>query len=119
MTHMAVDMLTAVHDYAREHAIELDIRIGIHTGSVVAGVIGTKKFIYDLWGDTVNTASRMESHGVAGRVQVSEVTASSIRDQFELEDRGPIEVKGKGKMHTYLVGAEKVDPLRTSISKLG
>jgi class 3 adenylate cyclase len=118
MAHMAIDMLDVVHTYAREHAIDLDIRIGIHSGSVVAGVIGTKKFIYDLWGDTVNTASRMESHGVPGRVQVSETTAQAIRGQFELEDRGTVNIKGKGEMHTYLIGAEHKDPLRTSITHI-
>ena len=116
MAHMALDMLDAVHAYARENAIPLDIRIGIHSGAVVAGVIGTKKFIYDLWGDTVNTASRMESHGVPGRVQVSEVTATALRDQFELEDRGTVEVKGKGSMHTYLLVRRLEDPLRTSLA---
>ena len=118
MAHMALDMLDVVHAYAREHGIPLDIRIGIHSGAVVAGVIGTKKFIYDLWGDTVNTASRMESHGVPGRVQVSEVTATALREQFELEDRGTVEVKGKGSMHTYLLVGQHKDPLRTSISAI-
>jgi class 3 adenylate cyclase/HAMP domain-containing protein len=118
MALMAMDMLDVVHAYAREHGIALDIRIGIHSGSVVAGVIGTKKFIYDLWGDTVNTASRMESHGMPGRVQVSEVTAAALGGQFELEDRGPVEIKGKGKMHTFLIAAQRKDPLRTSITAI-
>jgi class 3 adenylate cyclase len=116
MAHMAMDMLVAVHAYAKEHAIELDIRIGIHSGSVVAGVIGTKKFIYDLWGDTVNTASRMESHGVPGRIQITDVTLQALRDQFEVEDRGTVEIKGKGAMHTYLLVRQKSrDPHRVSI----
>lgn len=118
MAHMAVDMMAVVHAYAKEHAIPLDIRIGIHSGSVVAGVIGTKKFIYDLWGDTVNTASRMESHGVPGRIQVSEATATALREQYELEDRGTVEIKGKGAMRTYLLGAALEDPLRTSIAAI-
>ena len=73
-----MDMLSALRDYTTEQKIDdLEIRIGIHTGAVVAGVIGRKKFIYDLWGDTVNTASRMESQGVPGRAHVSADTAAS------------------------------------------
>ena len=73
----------------------------------MAGVIGTRKFIYDLWGDAVNTASRMESHGQADAIQVSEATYRALKDDFELEPRGNIEVKGKGPMATYLL----LDPL--------
>jgi guanylate cyclase len=83
----------------------LSIRIGIDTGPAVAGVIGRSKFIYDLWGDTVNTASRMESHGVPGRVQVTARTASRLEGSFELEPRGEIDVKGKGPMETFLLVA--------------
>jgi class 3 adenylate cyclase len=81
----------------------LRIRIGIHTGPVVAGVIGVRKFIYDLWGDTVNTASRMESHGIPGAIQVSQAAYERLRDQYEFEDRGVIQVKGKGDLPTYLL----------------
>jgi class 3 adenylate cyclase len=83
----------------------LAVRIGIDTGPVVAGVIGTSKFSYDLWGDTVNTASRMESQGVAGCIQVTARTYERLKDGYRFERRGPIPVKGKGEIVTYfLVG---------------
>ncbi|MEJ7600971.1 MAG: adenylate/guanylate cyclase domain-containing protein [Kofleriaceae bacterium] len=118
IAHMALDMLASVEAYGSRHGTPMSIRVGIHTGSVVAGVIGTKKFIYDLWGDTVNTASRMESTGVPGKVQVTEVTYQLLKDQFELESRGPIEIKGKGAMATYLLGAQRADPTRVSIKAI-
>ncbi|WP_326520958.1 adenylate/guanylate cyclase domain-containing protein [Leptothoe kymatousa] len=93
---MAIDMQRAV----KRHPFKL--RIGINTGPVVAGVIGKKKFSYDLWGDTVNVASRMESHGVVDRIQVSADTHTLLKDKFHFEDRGCIDVKGRGRMHTYL-----------------
>ena len=83
------------------------MRTGIHTGPAVAGVIGNKKFIYDVWGDTVNTASRMESHGIEGKIQVSEVTYKQLRENYVLQKRGSIEVKGKGEMITYLLQGKK------------
>ena len=85
----------------------LQLRIGIHTGPVVAGVIGRNKFIYDLWGDTVNIASRMQSHGRAGSIQVSARTYEYLRDTFELAPRGAIEVKGKGAMQVFLLKGQK------------
>jgi class 3 adenylate cyclase len=103
IAHMALDMLHGIADYGKRTGTELSIRIGIHTGSVVAGVIGRKKFIYDLWGDTVNTASRMESHGLPGRIHVTEATYQALQYIFDFEPREPIDVKGKGQMTTYLL----------------
>ena len=79
------------------------IRVGLHTGPLVAGVIGRSKFAYDVWGDTVNTASRMESSGVARRVNVSQATYAATRDFFAFEPRGRIEAKGKGAVEMYFV----------------
>jgi len=118
IAHMALDMLLSIDAYSERHGKAMTIRIGIHTGSVVAGVIGTKKFIYDLWGDTVNTASRMESSGIPGKIQVTEATYQLLHDQFEFEPRGPIEVKGKGLMNTYLLVRQHDDPTRISIDKI-
>lgn len=103
MIEVAKLMLAAVDDFNREHNTTLAIRIGINTGEVVAGVIGTHKFIYDLWGDSVNTASRMESHGVPGKIHVTESTYDLLKDQYKFESRGVMEIKGKGKMETYLL----------------
>jgi class 3 adenylate cyclase len=82
-----------------------EMRVGIHTGRVVAGIIGVKKFQYDVWGDTVNTANRMETNGAACRVNISETTYELIRQDpdFEFEQRGKIPVKGKGEMQMYFV----------------
>lgn len=74
---------------------------------MVAGVIGRRKFIYDLWGDTVNTASRMESHGLPGKIQVTEETYRCLRDRYVLEERGLVPIKGKGEMATYLLVGRK------------
>jgi adenylate cyclase len=103
------DMALAVREEVARHldpwGRPLAVRIGIDTGPVVAGVIGRRKFSYDLWGDTVNTASRMESNGVPGCIQVTERTHRRLRDGYRLERRGPIQVKGKGEMVTwFLVG---------------
>jgi len=82
---------------------QLSLRIGINSGRVVAGIIGTHKFSYDMWGDTVNTASRMESEGVPGKIQVSPTTYELIRHAYDCEPRGTIVVKGKGNMETYIL----------------
>ena len=100
---MALEMGAEAERCAGEGAPPLEVRIGIDTGPVVAGVIGRAKFTYDLWGDTVNTASRMESHGIAGAIQVTERAYERLRERYELRRRGTIEVKGKGPMTTYLL----------------
>lgn len=100
---MALDMREAVERWNKEQGTALAVRIGIHTGPIAAGVIGIKKFIYDIWGDAVNTASRMESHGLPGEIQVSEETRRRIYRSFELKRRGVINVKGKGELCTFLL----------------
>jgi adenylate cyclase len=82
-----------------------EIRIGLHTGPVMAGVVGKKKFAYDIWGDAVNIAARMESNGDAGRVVISESTYHRVKDEFECEHRGPIEAKNKGMLDTYILNS--------------
>jgi adenylate cyclase len=103
MASMALDMREALASLNTELGTELDIRIGLATGPVVAGVIGKHKFIYDLWGDTVNVASRMESHGVPGQIQVSETVHEKLGDAWRFEDRGEIQIKGKGVMNSFFL----------------
>ena len=100
---LAPRMLDAVSAIAEAAELKVQARIGIHTGPITAGVIGTHKFVYDVWGDTVNTASRMESHSLPGRIQISAATQAALGDRFKLERRGMIEIKGKGMMETYFL----------------
>ena len=103
IAEMALDMQRALREFCRETGLSLELRIGINSGPVVAGVIGSKKFIYDLWGDTVNVASRMESHGRPGTIHVAPPTYARLRDRFEFEPCGPQTIKGKGEMETWLL----------------
>jgi Adenylate and Guanylate cyclase catalytic domain len=88
----------------------LELRVGINSGPVVAGVIGRKRFLYDLWGDAVNTASRMESHGTSGRIQITRATKELLGDEFVCEPRGTIPVKGKGEIEAWYLVGRRADP---------
>ena len=125
---MAIDMLQAIRKFRRQDGKLFQLRIGINTGPVVAGVIGLKKFTYDLWGDTVNIASRLESHGQANKIQVSEATYHYLQHKHLFAQRGSINLKGRGEMQTYLwvrrqmqfrssVPAQQLSPTQTK-SKL-
>jgi PAS domain S-box-containing protein len=103
IAEMALDMQKAIAWYNAQTNQSFKIRIGINTGPVVAGVIGIKKFSYDLWGDTVNIASRMESQGIPGCIQVTVATYQRLREHYLFEKRQPIQVKGKGEMTTYML----------------
>ena|GEM_PF-859724 len=103
VAEMALGMQQVVRDFNAEHNQSFSLRIGMNTGPVVAGVIGIKKFIYDLWGDTVNIASRMESQGLADCIQVTEATFHCLHDRYQFKKRGVISVKGRGEMTTYLL----------------
>jgi adenylate cyclase len=107
IANMALDMQKIIGQFRLQGNEPLQMRTGINTGAVEAGVIGTKKFTYDLWGDTVNTANRMESHGVAGKIQVTVATYERLKDKYIFEERGIIDVKGKGEMQTYFLIARK------------
>jgi class 3 adenylate cyclase len=103
VAEMALAMLDAVDTAGRTAGQPLQLRIGLDTGALIAGVLGTHKFVYDVWGDTVNTAKRMESYGVAGRIHVSAATRRALGDTFRFEPRGPLEIKGKGSMETFFL----------------
>jgi class 3 adenylate cyclase len=103
VAEMALAMREAAAIAAAAFGERLQLRIGVHSGALIAGVIGTHKFVYDVWGDTVNTAKRMESYGAPGRIHVSAAIRQILGDGFRFEPRGALEVKGKGRMETYFL----------------
>jgi guanylate cyclase len=103
IAELALDMCEEVHRFREESGLQLSIRVGVCSGPVVAGVIGLRKFSYDVWGDTVNLASRMEAHGVADCIQVEGSVYQGLRERFEFQERRGVHVKGRGAMTTYLL----------------
>lgn len=118
VANMALDMLAATRGLGDDARGAVDIRIGIHSGPVVAGVIGTRKFSYDIWGDTVNTAARLESHGMPGRIHVSSQTYGLLKDRFMFEARGVVDVKGKGPLSTYFLTGRRGEIAQPAIGSL-
>jgi class 3 adenylate cyclase len=103
----AIEIQTYMQNHKKEKEARgemfFEARIGVHSGPVVAGIVGVKKFAYDIWGDTVNTASRMETSGEAGKVNISETTYQRVKNEFTCEHRGKVAVKGKGEIDMYFV----------------
>jgi len=108
MADLSLSMMNDIQNFSLDGNTKCDLRIGIHIGSVTAGVIGSKKFSYDVWGDAVNTASRMESSGEPGKIQVSEEFYHHIKDDYECSYRGKMEIKGKGLMDLYFLIGRKI-----------
>jgi adenylate cyclase len=107
LARAALEMMAFIEQWTSDYKDDIAVRMGVNSGRVMAGVIGRKKFSYDVWGDPVNVASRMESHGEAGKIQVSQVTYHLLKDDFILEPRGIIYIKGKGEMQTWFLCGER------------
>jgi guanylate cyclase len=118
LAYMALEMRDYIASHTFRNNQRVNFRIGINSGSMIAGVIGRRKFVYDVWGDAVNIASRMESHGLGGAVQITQSTYQLIKDEFTCEPRGTVNVKGKGEMEVWLVvrAIDKVDAGRKPLS---
>jgi adenylate cyclase len=108
---MALGMIEAVRAYRRRTGIPMHVRIGMNTGPVTAGVIGRRKFIYDIWGDAVNVASRMESSGLTDVIQTTDTTFALLNEEYDFEERSDVDVKGKGRVTTYLLMGRKTSRL--------
>jgi adenylate cyclase len=118
LASLALDMADAVADLKDSEGRDVPLRIGMAAGPVVAGVVGAKKFFYDVWGDAVNVASRMESTDVEGRIQVPDNVYERLRDSFLLEERGHVDIKGKGLMHTWYLVGHRADVVAPSASAM-
>jgi guanylate cyclase len=119
--HAIADLALRIRDHTEQHQFgdhRISLRIGINSGPLVAGIVGTHKFAYDLWGDVVNTASRMESEGIPGSIQITSATYELIRDRFICEPRGVISVKGKGDMDTHLLMGRRITSVAPSPTRL-
>ncbi len=114
MALFALELVRRLEEVPPRHGQRLSFRIGINSGPLVAGVIGRSKFQYDLWGDTVNVASRMESHGLAGKIHITGATYELLKDDFECVRRGEVQIKGKGNMETWFVVGPKDRPPHAS-----
>ncbi|MCB1169751.1 MAG: guanylate cyclase, partial [Leptospiraceae bacterium] len=117
VARFALDIMKEARKFRFRDGQRLELRVGMHTGPVVAGVIGEKKFIYDIWGDSVNVASRLESHSLPGKIHLSEQTARLIESDFELEERGTVELKGKGNLLTYFLNGER-EKMQSGVSPM-
>ena len=115
LVHMALEMRDFLATHTFRNGQQLRFRIGINSGPVIGGVIGKRKFVYDVWGDAVNVASRMESHGMGGTIQITQATYELIKDEFVCESRGTVDVKGKGHMEVWLVQSAKAKPLEQGV----